>query len=60
LGLPRGVLEAAQREWASSVQESCGQLDLALRDGAADPALDRLDVMLEEMRYVYKTAPGNW
>lgn len=60
LGLPGGVLEAAQREWASSVQESCGQLDLGLRDGAADPAPDRLDVMLEEMRYVYKTAPGNW
>ncbi|MGH3256765.1 MAG: Phenylacetic acid catabolic protein [Streptosporangiaceae bacterium] len=60
LGLPGGVLEAAQCAWASSVQEECGQLGFELRDGPADPALGRLDVMLEEMRYVYKTAPGSW
>lgn len=60
LGLPAGVLEAARREWASSVQEECGRLGLELRAGAEDPAPDRLDDMLDEMRYVYKTAPGSW
>jgi ring-1,2-phenylacetyl-CoA epoxidase subunit PaaC len=59
-GLPDGALAAAQREWAASVAEECAQLGLELRDGPADPALDRFDVMLDEMRYVYQTAPGRW
>jgi ring-1,2-phenylacetyl-CoA epoxidase subunit PaaC len=60
LGLPPGVLEAARRDWADSVRQACGPLGLEARDGAADPAPDRLDDMFGEMRYVYATAPGSW
>jgi ring-1,2-phenylacetyl-CoA epoxidase subunit PaaC len=60
LGLPGGVLEAARRDWAASLQQAFEPLGLELREGAADPAQDQLDVMLGEMRYVYATAPGSW
>lgn len=60
LGLPGGALEAARRDWADSVQQACGPLGLEIRDGVIDPASDQLGVMLEEMRYVYATAPGSW
>ena len=60
LGLPGGALEAARRHWAESVQQACEPLGLEVRDGVIDPASDQLGVMLEEMRYVYATAPGSW
>ena len=59
LGLPGGVLEAAQRVWASRCSRSAVSLASSSATDSADLAR-RLAVMLEEMRYVYNTAPGSW
>ncbi|HUY44453.1 MAG TPA: Phenylacetic acid catabolic protein [Streptosporangiaceae bacterium] len=60
LGLPDGALQRARDEWISATHAACGQLGLRLCEGTPDPGLDRLDAMLSEMRYVYRTAPGRW
>jgi len=60
LGLPGGALAQAQQEWISATCAACAELGIALGGGEPDPGLDRLDAMLDEMRYVYRTAPGRW
>lgn len=60
LGLPDGGLDQAYAGWRADTYTACGELGLSLRAAPADPELDRLEVMLSEMRYVYQTAPGRW
>ncbi len=60
LGLPAEALHLARDGWLSATQAACGQLGLSLANGNPDPELDRLELMLGEMRCVYQTAPGRW
>ena len=60
LGLSARALAEAGRRWSGDVRAALADLGLELRAGPADPGLDRLEDMLGEMRYVYRTAPGQW
>lgn len=59
LGLDEGALGAAREAWAADVAAVAAELGLELR-GDTSTLPDALDEMLEEMRCVYRTAPGSW
>jgi phenylacetate-CoA oxygenase PaaI subunit len=60
LGLPAGALTAAYRAWAAEVEVALAELGLVSRTDDGTTVPDALDAMLEEMRCVYRTAPGSW
>lgn len=60
LGVENGVLNAAYAAWAADVAAVAADLGLRLDDGGAPILPDALDEMLDEMRCVYRTAPGSW
>jgi ring-1,2-phenylacetyl-CoA epoxidase subunit PaaC len=60
LGLAAGTLSGAYRGWAADVATVTAELGLELREDGRATLPDALDAMLDEMRFVYRTAPGSW
>jgi ring-1,2-phenylacetyl-CoA epoxidase subunit PaaC len=60
LGVPEKTLAAAYEGWLDEVTGTLAGLGLRPAGGGAGGPVDALEDMLDEMRYVYRTAPGSW
>jgi ring-1,2-phenylacetyl-CoA epoxidase subunit PaaC len=60
LGIADEELADAYRRWAAEVEVVVAGHGLRLTGSSPTTAPDALDGMLDEMRFVYRTAPGSW